>query len=210
MKNCKLVFSMGAMLLLAACSKTENVPNTEMGVQLQTWASPVVNQLISWNTGTARIGEVKISAYRSANDQIEYGAQVDSSLNIFSPAKSCNISIPSVYYQRLTFKTALVPYVNQPALHMEGTYGVTPVVFASNSSTEIIAVRDTLQIDASVYSAITKLDLSQLTNGLSKTDLDAAILTNGVMIISASSNPGIFSKMMINLSTAASVTLSHE
>lgn len=210
MKKTNLALLFFGVLLAASCSKDPDVANTNISFQLKTWTSPVISQLIVWNLGKVRVSEAKIQAYYSASNQIEYRVPVDSNLNLFNPSRSANIDIPAGYYQRLEFKTTLVQYLTNPALRLEGVYGgTTPVVLEANTTTEISAIRDTTTIESIPYTATTKLDLSLLTTGITSAEMDAAARTGGVIIISAFSNPGIYSKMMMNLVASASVDLAH-
>jgi hypothetical protein len=210
MKRTNLALLFSIMLLAAACSKDPDTTNTNISFQLKTWTSPVISQLIVWNLGNVWASQVKVQAYQSSNNQIEYRARIDSSLNIFNAARSVNLDIPSGHYQRLEFKTIFTQYLTHSALRMEGVYaGATPVVLESNATTEISAIKDTTTIEAIPYIATTKLDLSLLTTGITAAEMDGAVRTNGVIVISAFSNPGIYSKMMMNLATATSVDLSH-
>lgn len=209
MKKSNLVFVLSGLLFWAACAKNDTAPSASISFQLQTWTSPAISQLITWNAGSVYIGALKIQANQSGNNQIEYAGRYDSSLNLFKASNTATITLPSGYYQQLEFKTGFVRYLANPSFHLEGLYGTEQVILESITPTEISAIRDTLSIDAVPYTAITKLDLTQFTNGISNTEMDAAVRTNGVIMITAFSNPGLFTKMMANMAASASVVLAH-
>ena len=99
---------------------------------------------------------------------------------------------------------------NHAALRLEGIYtagGVgTPIVFEVGTPIELKAGKDSITItNASSYLGLTTLTFALLTQGITEADLKAADKPGGKIILSASSNPGIYSKMLLNLDKCSAI-----
>lgn len=190
--------------LFASCVKNDNTAGSGIAFQLKALVSPVQGASIVWTIGTANVTEVKIEAFKSDNSQIEYKSKADTFVNLFAPVTIATVNIPKGTYRQLEFRSELAQASNHAALRLEGSYtagGVsTPIVFECNTALEVKAKKDSIVVgEGATYAGITTLSLAVLTQGITEADLKAASQPGGKIIISANSNPGLYSKMLLNL-----------
>lgn len=190
--------------LFASCVKNDTTATGGIAFQLKALVSPVQGASIVWTIGTANVTEVKIEAFKSDNSQIEYKSKADTFVNLFAPVTVATVSIPKGTYRQLEFRSELAQASNHASLRLEGSYtagGVsTPIVFEANSPLEVKAKKDSIVVgEGATYAGITTLSLAVLTQGITEADLKAANQLGGKIIISANSNPGLYSKMLLNL-----------
>lgn len=206
-----------ALLGLVSCKKdTTSAENTstfsyQLGVVNRTsvvartaTAERTAGTSILWTTGTASANELKFEAENSAGE-VEFKQKTAQQIDLFSASSSLgNITIPPGTYNEVEFKALLAPASSNPALELSGSFtsaGVTKQIkFIVNSSLELKAEKANVTVaQGSLYSALNNIDLSQLTANVSETALNNAAVTNGVIVLSASSNQGIYQTILDNL-----------
>ena len=112
--------------------------------------------------------------------------------------------LPAGSYKEVEFKVELNPTATEPALSLNGTYTSTgpaiPIIFRIATPLEIETEMNNVTVLANNgYNALTTLNLSLLTRGMSQTMLDNAVKTNGTILINSSSNVDLFNIILNNL-----------
>ncbi len=201
-----------AGLFFAGCVKTDNTSTTSVTLQLKALASPVQGSTIEWTAGTAAVVSVMIVAKRDDNSEIEFRSVADTLINLFAPVAVGTITLPAGKYRQLEFRSQLDRRNMHPALRLEGTYtgggAAIPVILEVSTPVEIKAKKDTVTLaNGALYTGLTTIDFSQLIKGIAESDLKAADKPTGTIILSTSSNPGIYSKMLLNLEKSIGIDL---
>lgn len=119
------------------------------------------------------------------------------------------ISLPADTYHEISLK--LTGYKsdagNSPVFRLSGTYtnaagAITPITLEVNEDIEFRVKQEGFGLDASVdYTSLVHMNLSLLLADVTVADLDAAALTDGKIVISATSNTDIYDIILGNLST---------
>jgi hypothetical protein len=120
-----------------------------------------------------------------------------------------SINLPAGTYHEISLK--LTGYKsdagNSPVFRLSGTYTnaagtMIPIELLVNEDIEFRVKQEGFGLDASVdYTSLVHMNLSLLLADVTVTDLDAAALTNGTIIISDTSNTNIYDIILGNLST---------
>jgi hypothetical protein len=115
------------------------------------------------------------------------------------------LTLPAGSYKEVEFKIETALRTNEPALELSGTYNGTPVILKVDNTFEFKAEKEGVDItENNGYTAVNNLNLALLTQGITDADLTNALPTNGQMIISATSNAGLFAKLLNSLGTCES------
>lgn len=164
------------------------------------------NGTINWTSGFASTTAIEFEAEKS-NSQIEYATQVKKKVDLFASVSTVgNINVPAGTYEEVEFDVKLAPNGADAALELRGTYNGTPIVYRNNNSMEIKVEGNNVVIGAdNGYSAIINWDLSFMSQGITTLALAAATITNGEIVISATSNTTLYNLISANLSLMASV-----
>lgn len=159
---------------------------------------------INWTAGNASTSELKFEA-EGSNGEVEFKQKMAQQVDLFAATSVLgNLTVSAGTYKEVDFKATLVPAGNTPSLALEGSFtsgGVTKQVkFIASSALELKAEKKNVTVSqGQVYSALTSIDLSQLANGLTEAALNNADLTNGVIVLSASSNSNLYNILLNNL-----------
>ncbi len=224
MKHPKLLIATTILMVaLARCKKSDSVSgDSNMQFQLKV-SNPLVliNKTavpgsILWTSGTAAASEVKLEAKKN-NSEIEYKSAGSVQVDLFASvvASLGSIVIPVGTYTEVEFKITLNQNGSNPAMELNGQYtngaGVaTPVVFSLNSLFILKAEQSNVSVTGnSSITTLTTLDLSFVSNGITQAMLNSATITNGKIIISASSNSNLYSIIINNLQQFHHVDVSH-
>ena len=221
-----LMTGIAAVLLLSNCSKSGTdaaSSSTPASMQFQlTTSNPavVINKTesgtISWTSGSAYATETKLEAKKNGS-QLEYKSSTTQQVNLFGPVIPGlgNISIPAGTYTEVEYKLTLNQNGAIPALELNGQYtnsvgGITPVVFDINSLFLIKAEQSNVVVGAGTsITALTTLDLSVVSNGITQAMMNSAIISSGKITISASSNVTIYNILVNNLTQFHHVDVTH-
>lgn len=193
---------------LVSCKK-ENSDPLGITYQLQTSnRSSVVGRVASgnvvWTSGFANATQVKFEG-KGPNGEIEYKSSLQQRIDLFSGVSTLgNVTLPAGTYQEVEFEVKLNPTASEPALSVSGTYSSTgpavPITFNISVPLEVETELNNVTVTANnSYNALTTLNLSLLTRGISQVMLDNAVKTNGVIVISSSSNVNLYSIIFDNL-----------
>jgi len=226
MKISKLLMTgTAAMLLLGSCKKsgTDDAASASiMQFQLKATNPLVVVNLTSapgtilWTSGTASSTEVKLEAKRNGNE-IEYKTSGLQQIDLFASVivGLGNISLPVATYSEVEFKITLNQNGSNAAMVLNGEYtnavgAVTPVVFNLNSLLLLKAEQTNVSVTSnSSLTALTTLDLSFVSNGITQAMLNSATITGGKIIMSASSNINLYTIIINNLESFHHVDVTH-
>lgn len=206
-----------------SCKKTSTSADQPLQYQLQTVNrsavvnTPVAAGSISWTSGIASATLIKLEAKNSSNTEVEFKSTVNQQIDLFASVASSlgNVAIPPGNYSEVEFKIQMAPNGNTPALALHGQFTsgtgvVTPVLFQVDGPFEIKGEQTNVTITTSSNTtAITSVNLSLLTTGITQSMLNSATTTNGTIIISATSNTALFSIISGNLIQSHEVELHH-
>ena len=202
------LFISAATLFFVSCKK-ENSDSPGISYKLQTSnRSSVVGRVaagnIVWTSGYGNASEVKFEG-KAPSGEIEYKTTVQQRIDLFSGISTLgNVTLPPGSYQEVEFEVKLNPTATEPALLLNGTYTSTgpaiPIVFRIATPLEIETELNNVTVLANNgYNALTTLNLSLLTRGISQTMLDNAVKTNGTILINSSSNVDLYNIILNNL-----------
>ena len=154
---------------------------------------------LTWTSGYANVTEIKFDAENNSA-HVEYKSETPQKIDLFSTSTLGNISIPSGTYTTAEFDIELAGNASVDAVQLNGNYAGTPVILKITGPYEFDAEMQNVTIGTNGnYSALTTLDLSKLTNGLSASDFaNATKDASGTIVISANSNTSIYSAMVSN------------
>lgn len=156
---------------------------------------------ITWNSGYASATEVKFEAERSGS-HVEFQSETPVKIDLFAPLSTLgNLNIPTGVYDTAQFEIDLSPTSTDAALELHGMYDTIPVIFRITKNHEFDAEQPKITIaDGQSYTAVTALNLANLTQGISGATLGAATKdSTGAIVISESSNASIYDSMIANL-----------
>jgi hypothetical protein len=222
MKKSLLLSAVAVALIFGACKKSSNNNTTYSTAADQAAMSyelvaantnyafdsvvPVAN--IVWDTALAT-PDVIIFQATDSNVQIQLKATNTEQINLMSSVAMDfgNFTLPSGKYTKTKLTIDLDKTGNQPDLELNGrvTNGsvTLPVEVMVDESVQLQTDEDSITItNDSSYIAATTLDLSSVTAGITANMLLNAKLTNGVIIISSSSNQNLYMMILHSLGAA--------
>ena len=202
------LFILAATLFLASCKK-ENSNPPGISYKLQTSnRSSVVGRVASgnivWVSGFGNASEVKFEG-KAPSGEIEYKSTIQQRIDLFSGVSNLgNLTLPAGTYNEVEFEVKLNPTATEPALLLNGTYTSTgaavPIIFRIAAPIEIeTEVNNVTVVANNGYNALTTLNLSLLTRGMTQAMLDNAVRTNGTILINSLSNVDLYNIILNNL-----------
>ena len=226
MKFLHLVMTCAAVMVLSgSCKKSSSdgaTADSTMQFQLKA-ANPLVtvnrlngNGSILWTSGSATASGVKLEARQDGLERELKSSRIQQ-IDLFASVmvNLGDFVIPVGTYTEVEFKIELNQNGSNPALELNGQYTsgtgvVTPVVFSLNGLFELKAEQANVVVTGnSSIAALTTLDLSFVSNGITQTILNGASITAGKIVISASSNINIYNIITNNLLEFHHVDVSH-
>jgi len=225
MKIFQLTTAMAIVIAVStSCSKSsDGTVTTPAGMQFQlTTSNPyvVVNKTVAgsivWTSGSAWATETKLEGKQNSS-QLEFKSSVSQQINLFASviAGMGNISIPAGTYTEVEFKVTLNQNGSNPAMELNGTYTsgtgvVTPVVFSINSLFLLKAEQSNVVVSANTsITALTTLNLSLISAGITQAMLNSATVSGGKILISASSNINLYNIITNNFLQFHHVDVTH-
>ena len=202
------LFILAATLFLASCKK-ENSDPPGISYKLQTSnRSSVVGRVASgnivWVSGFGNASEVKFEG-KAPSGEIEYKSTIQQRIDLFSGVSNLgNLTLPAGTYNEVEFEVKLNPTATEPALLLNGTYTSTgaaiPIIFRIAAPIEIeTEVNNVTVVANNGYNALTTLNLSLLTRGMTQAMLENAVRTNGTILINSLSNVDLYNIILNNL-----------
>ena len=218
--NILLSTAIALTTLFTSCSKNSNGSSSAIKFQLQTTnRSSVIARTdagnIQWTSGYGSATEVKFEA-KLNNSEIEHQSQTAQKIDLFSAINTLgDITLTPGTYSEVEFKVELNPAGTDAALELNGQYtsgGVTtPVTFRVTAPLELKNEKNNVVVtDNSTYKAITTLDLSLITTGVTQTMLNSAVRTNGTILITSAINANIYNLIINNLHDSDEVEFEHD
>ena len=213
-------FIAATTLLTTSCKKNNNNGTAGVKYQLQTTnRSSVIARTTSgnilWTSGSAYATEVKFEAKKD-NNEVEFKSQTAQLIDIFLPVATLStITLNPGTYSEVEFEVELNPSGSNPALELNGQYTsgpvTTPVKFTVNSPLELKNEKNNVVVtDNNSYKALTTLNLSLITTGVTETMLNNAVRTGGTILISSTSNSNIYNIILANLHDSDEVEFDHD
>jgi hypothetical protein len=193
------------VIALSSCQKKDaGITNASGGMTFQLKAvnpsSTVARTMatVTWQSGFVNANLIKFEAKQGGNE-LEFKSNVQRHIDLFAlPTDIGNISVPSGTYDETEFKIFIARNSGEPALQLQGTVNNVPVTFKVENSTLIKAEQHQVSLSGNDL-ALTNLDLSKLTGGVSATDFTNAVQINGAIVISSSSNANLYNVILDNL-----------
>lgn len=197
-----------AAVILVSCKK-ENLGPAGVDFQLKATSTSATLQrsnaaTIQWNSGTATPTSVKFEA-KKGTMEVEYTSTANQQVNLFTVAQSTfgNVTLPDGTYNEIELKIQLNGSTSSPALELNGTYnnGSTniPVIFRVTTPLLIKSEKNNVAIGSGAFTAVTELNLSTFTTGISQVTMNSASQTNGSIVISSTSNANIYNTIISNI-----------
>jgi hypothetical protein len=203
MKARLMTITATTIMALTACKKDNVAANSRFTFQLKA-ANPTSTvartmATVSWQSGFVNTNLIKFEAKQSGNE-VEFKSNVQRHIDLFAlPTDIGNITVPSGTYDETEFKIFIAPNSGEPAFQLQGTVDATPLIFKIENSNLIKAEQHQVTLSGSNV-ALTTIDLSGLTQGISAADFTKASQTNGAIVISSSSNANLYNTILNNLS----------
>lgn len=217
MKKSLLLSAVIAGLLFTSCKK-----NSSNGYNTSTSQPTMSYRLVASNTsyGVARTSATANIVWDSAfatpdviifqatqgNVQVQYKATNNQRVDLLSSVvlDFGSFTLPAGYYSQTSLKIDLDKMGNMPVLQLNGSVTdgtvVLPVEVMVNESFQLQTEQDSVTItNDSSFVAVTTIDLSSITTGITATMLLNATLTGGTIVISSSSNHELYKMILDNL-----------
>ena len=219
MKTNKLVLALSSIALLSLFSCTKDPVTTGLTFQVRNTAAvaPIDGSMtgaaVQWTAGFANTAEIKFKA-KNNNVKIEYKSEAQQRVNLFSTISTLGVvTVPAGTYEELEFEMDVKPVATEAALQLTGTYTnvgiVTALVFKLNTSLGIESKKSNITIaEGSSLKALTTLNFSLITAGVTASMFNNATVTNNTIEISATVNSNIYEIMLNNLSACGGVEVS--
>jgi hypothetical protein len=207
-------------LLTTSCKKNNNNGTAGVKYQLQTTnRSAVIARTttgnLSWTSGSAYATEVKFEAKKDSKE-VEFKSQSPQLIDLFVPLVTLGtITLDPGTYSEVEFEVELTPSGSNSALELNGQYTsgtvTTPVKFTVISPLELKNEKNNVVVtDNNSYKALTTLNLSLITKGVTEAMLNSAVRTSGTILISSTSNANIYNIILANLHDSDEVEFDHD
>jgi hypothetical protein len=166
---------------------------------------------ITWQSGFANVSSISFEGKNQDDNQStdNFVEPAVYKVDLFNANQFLgNVDIAVGTYHNVDIRVELKQSGADPALYLKGTYasakGSLPIELSFNEGSdqfEILALAKDLSVGAKdSYVAFISFHLDKLMAGISATDLDAATLTNGSILIDSHSNADIYAKIKANIS----------
>ena len=161
-----------------------------------------------FTAGTANISQFKLEAKRNGVE-IEVSSRSLTNVDLFAASPSiAGVTIDTGTYREIELRVLLQKTADTSAipLKLTGTFTtgggtVIPIEFDLNDNVTIKSeVEDVTVTSTTDLAALIHIHLRKLEAGVTAADLEAATLTNGVIVISNKSNLSIYNKVLANFS----------
>lgn len=209
------------LILLSACSKKSTTTNpthpggttASMSYEMKAInpSSSIAHKgtatgIITWSSANAMPNQVKFEATQGSSE-IEYKSNNSAAIDLLSTDTTGfgSFTLPAGTYSEVELKIELNASGSTPALQLNGSYSdgtvTIPVTFSLNENLELkTESHDVTTTASSSFLAVTSIDLSAITSGITASMITGATLTGGTLIISSSSNSDLYDIIKTNLS----------
>jgi len=214
MKQSLLLSTLFIGVLFASCKKSSNSPgysqpsvnyqltatNTSYAVAKNTTAANVV-----WTSAVAYPDMVKFEATQN-NVQATFTSTNKTQIDLMSSAGLTfgDFVLPPGVYDKISLKIDLDKTGSTPVLQLQGNFTSgtfsAPITLNVTQSIELTTEQQNITIsNDSTYTAVTTIDLSAITSGITADMLLNAQLTGGTIVISADSNHALYDIVLDHL-----------
>lgn len=201
-KPARLLFAALFSTLLFSCQKNKDSAGVNYQLKATSTSSTVARTAgtLSWTSGYALASEIKFEAKKEGNE-VEQKSKAEQKVDLFASVSTLGtVQLPAGSYKEVEFKIQLMPSQTAVAFELKGTYGGKAVTFQVNEALEVKGEKEGVDIsDGASYTAVTSLNLSLLSLGVSSKLLDNATASNGEILISSTSNADLYAIMLANL-----------
>jgi hypothetical protein len=201
----------------------QNVPNgiIQYGIvsyQLLVLTPP--GPLVQWNSGYFTSSSLIFDGYQTANDiqRFRFQTAIAQTFKLAAQIDLGTVNVSPAKYDGADLTLMLSSLNGSAAMSLTGNFSATasganmnmPIQLNIRNTTELIGKwRNSIGVNAAqAYTARLVLDLSKLTNGITADMLLKAQKTNGIIIISDTSNTDLFSMVLFNLQNSMQLQLS--
>ncbi|OJW80223.1 MAG: hypothetical protein BGO69_13440 [Bacteroidetes bacterium 46-16] len=206
---------MAAGILMASCKKNDtNTNNSQPQLSYQLTATntstglaqkSTANANIQWTSGYAYPRTIKFEA-KQDGVKAEFTSTTDEQIDLMSSIAATfgNFTIPAGTYDEIELRIDLDKKAADPAMELDGVLATDlstiPVKLEVDDFIELKTESQNVTItNNDSYIAITTIDLSGVTSGITETMLLNAQLTNGTIVISSHSNATLYHMILDNL-----------
>lgn len=208
----------GAALIFSSCTKSNSTGSGKISYQVKptNFTSSIGSSIsgsgltvnvnsassLTWNSGHITLSEINFEAEQDTSE-IEYEFKNVSNVDLFnlSPVLG-SINVPKGTYKEVELKVKLDSSgTSTPALSLKGTYidensHSIPVEFYFNEDMEMEAKAKDFLVDGTKdYLGLINIQLNKILADVNSSDMNGATQTNGVIIISSSSNVELYNKI---------------
>jgi len=174
-------------------------------------------QAFAWSAGTANITRFRLNAKRGGV-AAEYSSASLTNVDVFSiNSLLSTISIPKGDYTEVKAAVVFSSVVAPPfPLVLQGTFTTAsgtgiPVEFDLNDNLEInVNIPNIIADGSKDFTASLAMHLNVLMTGIPPSDLDAAVRTNGTILISKTVNVALYNKIKANMLGCSGATLANK
>ena len=229
MKNYLLNFGtllLGSTVILSSCAKDDSTADGKLSYQVKpanftasvgavaSGSGLIVNvnsnSSLTWTSGNMNFSKIDFEAENNTVE-IEYELKQLFNVDLFnlSPILG-NIAIPDGTYDEVELKLHLKKSATTTIpLTLKGTYSNAngnkiPVEFYFNEEFEIKVEADDLVVNGTNdYLGLINVQLNEFLSDVRSAELDGATKTNGIIVISSTSNVELYNKFKVNLQSFA-------
>jgi hypothetical protein len=204
-KSTSVASSADVAFAMSADNAASSLTTTSVS-SMQTNAIVVTNASVKWTSAIANISRFKLEAKKN-NQEVEITTKNISNLDLLAidPA-TVTAKIDTGTYKQIEVKVFLVKSsdTNIP-LTFKGTFttsggAAVPIEFDYNDNAILKAEIENVSVDATTdVTAKLSFHLNKLLTAISSSTIDAATRTNGTIVISSTSNPFLYNKMIANV-----------
>lgn len=168
------------------------------------------NSSLTWTSGNVNVSEIDFEA-KSKNAEIEFELKQAFNVDLFnlSPVLG-SVTLPDATYEEVELKLALRKSATSAVpLTLKGSYTdgsgtKTPVEFYFNEDIEVEVEAENLIVSGTNdYLGLINFQLNKFLTNIISADFSGAAKTNGVIVISSTSNIELYAKLKSNLNAFA-------
>ncbi|UKJ09195.1 hypothetical protein [Solitalea lacus] len=201
--------SNGSTYSTASTSKETNTVGVTVGT----------TSLINFTAGSLLVSEVDFEAEKDEaagqnedNTEVAFEFEGPIKIDLFGTSQPFgDVKVVAGAYEEIELSVKFKKSATEPAVSLSGTFGTIPVQVVINDELEFEAEYENIVVNEEMdYLGLVHLNLNLLSTGITAAELEAAVKTNGKIVISSTSNQAIYAKMLANLHAVADVEFENE
>lgn len=228
MKRISVLMLLFLGVLLFSCEKnnTDSSPVLQVKMQATNKSSTIlksatlVTPLLNWDVCTMNVSHIEFNAEGKETEnaqnsyEVSYEWKGSKVVDLFDASSVIGDIVldPGIYDEiELEIEAAKSQNSTVPVFYLAGTYTnaqgtVIPIEITMNEDFKFEVEKEGTTLDGTNdYSALVNLNLALLMSGVSETNLGAATLTDGKIIVNTTSNPDIYLKIKSKISSCEDV-----